>query len=74
MALPLDEACCASFPAAALAALAAVRTWLDVAILAGDDRCWVWWQPGETEVLRVADDLPRLQGHRERKHPYRRRR
>jgi hypothetical protein len=51
MALPLDEACCASFPAAALAALAAVRTWLDVAILAGDDRCWVWWQSGETEVL-----------------------
>src|SRR5947207_3737980 len=51
MALPLDEACCASFPAAALAALAAVRTGLDVAILAGDDRCWVWWQSGETEVL-----------------------
>ena len=37
MALPLDEACCARFPAAALAALAAVRTWRDVAILAGDN-------------------------------------
>lgn len=51
MILALDDACCASLPAAKLAALAAVRARVDVVVLARDDRCWVWWPAGDMEVL-----------------------
>src|SRR2546421_8848424 len=51
MALPLDDACCASFPATAVAALASVRARPDVVVLTRHDRCWLWWPPGELEVL-----------------------
>src|SRR5262249_43919541 len=43
MPVPLEEVCCAHFPAAALALLGELRTRDDVRVLTDGDRVWVYW-------------------------------
>jgi hypothetical protein len=49
----LDDVCCASFPAGALGALGPLRCWPGVRVLEQGDRCWLWWEPSDAEVLRA---------------------
>src|SRR5436305_1449646 len=58
MTLPLNEACCASFPAAAFPTVAALRVRADVVGLTQDERGWVWWQPGDAEALNAVLAVP----------------
>lgn len=58
MATQFDEASCASVPAQAIAALAALRTREGIRVLVVNDRLWVWWSPGDDEVVRRVLPLP----------------
>jgi hypothetical protein len=53
MSHPLREVCCASLPAASLAALAAVRDLAGVRVALADGRAWVRWQPPDDAILRA---------------------
>src|SRR5262245_39432299 len=59
MATPLDRVCCASFPGDALALLGDLRCHPDVRIAFLGVRVWLFWQPGDGQVL---DRVLPLQG------------
>jgi hypothetical protein len=48
---PAPEAWCARLPAAALPFLAELRTRQDVRVRLEGNAAWVWWLPGDREVL-----------------------
>jgi hypothetical protein len=52
MDLPLHDVCCACLPAVALARLAPLRVHAGIRIHLANDRAWLWWTPGDDEVLQ----------------------
>lgn len=50
---PLHDVCCASLPHGVLATLAGVRTAPGVRVRRVGERTWVWWRPGDDDVLRL---------------------
>jgi hypothetical protein len=54
----LDEVCGASFPEAALAALADLRRYPDAEVIRAGERTWLRWRAGNETVLRRVMTLP----------------
>lgn len=49
---PLDDVCCACFPAAALSRLAPLRAHTGIRVQLAGERAWLWWTAGDAFVLQ----------------------
>jgi hypothetical protein len=58
MATPLDNACCASLPRDALAALGRLRCRPNLRVGWAGQQAWLYWPAGDVEVLRCVLPLP----------------
>jgi hypothetical protein len=63
----LDDVCCASLLPATLPALAGLRAREGIRTLLSAGRQWMWWDPGDEEVLAAVLPLPGVElfGHRD---------
>jgi hypothetical protein len=57
----LDRVCCASLPLAMLPAVAGLRTRADVRAGEAGGQLWLWWSPGDAEVLSRILPIPGIE-------------